>query len=624
MKASLSLILALAVTSSIPVSFAQTPDTRIAVKTADDLPRHTYKIDGKASEFLLTDKPFQELLTKLKRDSEDDLAKYRITDPTTLQSYYAILQQIAMLQGRYEDAISYIAKIKSLETKESVKLITGQILRAAITARKTGTDPQAVTAEFKRTLNTNISALPWNKIREEIIAAKGRAEITSKAYLVGSIQGELDPIVEQSKGELSGDLARDLVSVRFIIDVVLPLNPSIVDVYSTIIARSKVAQNDIWTGHLISLTDADKGTPVVVSIWDSGVDTSLFGTQVWTNSNEVLNGKDDDGNGYIDDIHGIAFDLESNPVTELLLPVTELKSDKTVVATNMKGFMDIRANIDSPEGSAVKKRIASLKPEQITGFFEDLNLFGNHIHGTHVAGIAQDGNPFIRMLPIRITFDFHEIPTLTPTVERSQKDAKAVTDAVLYMKRAGVRVVNMSWGGSRQAIEADLEKKGVGKDAQERAAVARTLFKIERDALDNAIHSAPDILFVAAAGNENNDNEFAEAIPSGLHQPNLITIGAVDKSGKPTSFTTFGKSVKLYANGFEVDSTIPGGQHLKLSGTSMSAPNVVNLAAKLIALNPKLTTAEVIDLISKGADPMQGYKGLYVINPKKSVGLINH
>ena len=624
MKASLSLILALAITSSIPVSFAQTPDTRIAVKTADDLPRHTYKIDGKASEFLLTDKPFQELLTKLKRDSEDDLAKYRITDPTTLQSYYAILQQIAMLQGRYEDAISYIAKIKSLETKESVKLITGQILRAAITARKTGTAEEEVTAEFKRTLNTNISALPWNKIREEIIAAKGRAEITSKAYLVGSIQGELDPIVEQSKGELSGDLARDLVSVRFIIDVVLPLNPSIVDVYSTIIARSKVAQNDIWTGHLIALTDADKGTPVVVSIWDSGVDTSLFGTQVWTNSNEVLNGKDDDGNGYIDDIHGIAFDLESNPVTELLLPVTELKSDKTVVATNMKGFMDIRANIDSPEGSAVKKRIASLKPEQITGFFEDLNLFGNHIHGTHVAGIAQDGNPFIRMLPIRITFDFHEIPTLTPTVERSQKDAKAVTDAVLYMKRAGVRVVNMSWGGSRQAIEADLEKKGVGKDAQERAAVARTLFKIERDALDNAIHSAPDILFVAAAGNENNDNEFAEAIPSGLHQPNLITIGAVDKSGKPTSFTTFGKSVKLYANGFEVDSTIPGGQHLKLSGTSMSAPNVVNLAAKLIALNPKLTTAEVIDLISKGADPMQGYKGLYVINPKKSVGLINH
>jgi len=106
--------------------------------------------------------------------------------------------------------------------------------------------------------------------------------------------------------------------------------------------------------------------------------------------------------------------------------------------------------------------------------------------------------------------------------------------------------------------------------------------------------------------------------------PPVFTIGAVDKSGKPTSFTTFGKSVKLYANGFEVDSTIPGGQHLKLSGTSMSAPNVVNLAAKLIALNPKLTTAEVIDLISKGADPMQGYKGLYVINPKKSVGLINH
>jgi subtilisin family serine protease len=133
---------------------------------------------------------------------------------------------------------------------------------------------------------------------------------------------------------------------------------------------------------------------------------------------------------------------------------------------------------------------------------------------------------------------------------------------------------------------------------------------------------APEILFVAAAGNSDNDNTFSELIPSGLNLPNLITVGAIDQSGKPTSFTTFGGNVKLYANGFEVESYLPGGERIKYSGTSMAAPNTTNLAAKLIALNPKLTTAQVIDLMTRGATPMQGKEGKFVINPKKSVELL--
>ncbi len=627
MKPSLALILAagLAVVSPAASSVAQPPDNRIVVKTADDLPRHTYKIEGKASEFLVSDKPFADFLVQLKKDTEDDLAKYKIEDPTTLQAYYGVLQQIAMIQGRDDDALALVDKIRALESKESKKLVTGQVLRAMVTAKKAaGADKAAFTAAFKKALDSNIAALPWDKVREEITSAKGRAELLSRDLVLGTMQGQLDPVVAQSKGELSGELARGLVGARAAIDIILPLNPSIAEVYGKIIDSKKVAKKDIWTERLVTLTDADKGTPVVVSIWDSGVDTSLFGPRLWTNPKETANGKDDDGNGFVDDIHGIAFDLRANPVPELLHPVNELRSDKALVTSHMKGLMDLQANIDSPECSALKKYVSGLKPEQVTAFLEDLNLISNYSHGTHVAGIAQDGDPFIRLLPVRITFDFHEIPTLTPSIEQAQKDAKAATDAVAYMKKAGVRVVNMSWGGSRADIEKDLEKKGVGKDAAERAELSRKLFKIQHDALDTAIQSAPDILFVAAAGNSDNDNEFAELIPSGLHQPNLITIGAVDQSGKPTSFTTFGKGVKLYANGFEVDSTIPGGQHMKLSGTSMAAPNATNLAAKIIALNPKLTTTEVIELMTKGADPMEGYEGRFVINPKKSVGMAKH
>jgi hypothetical protein len=41
----------------------------------------------------------------------------------------------------------------------------------------------------------------------------------------------------------------------------------------------------------------------------------------------------------------------------------------------------------------------------------------------------------------------------------------------------------------------------------------------------------------------------------------------------------------VYSNGFQVKSVIPGGERLKLSGTSMAAPNVTNVAAKQIALD---------------------------------------
>jgi len=80
-----------------------------------------------------------------------------------------------------------------------------------------------------------------------------------------------------------------------------------------------------------------------------------------------------------------------------------------------------------------------------------------------------------------------------------------------------------------------------------------------------------DILFIAAAGNSDNDNTFSELIPSGLNLPNLITVGAIDQSGKPTSFTTFGGNVKLYANGFEVESVLPGGARVRRVRTRHAA-----------------------------------------------------
>jgi len=188
-----------------------------------------------------------------------------------------------------------------------------------------------------------------------------------------------------------------------------------------------------------------------------------------------------------------------------------------------------------------------------------------------------------------------------------------------------VRVVNMSWRYGPSAYEVALAFHNAGGSPEARKAEAARLFKIERDALRAAIAGAPDIVFVAGSGNEDNSADFQEYIPAGLELPNLITVGAVDTAGQETSFSTFGKTVVVHANGFEVDSLVPGGVRMKLSGTSMASPQVANLAAKLIALKPALKANEVKALILQGAERMNGADGkpgrVNLIHPRKSAEL---
>ncbi|MFN0010906.1 MAG: S8 family serine peptidase [Phycisphaerales bacterium] len=619
--------LSVAVVPGVSAVFAQPAGMKKPVKTADDLPRHTYKIEGKASEFVLTDGPYKAFLAQVKTNLESDLAGYDITDPTTLQGYYNALMSIAMIEGRFEDAVRLADKVKDLETKEAQKIYAGTSVRAIAKAKAAGGGEAAVRAAFAKELDAAVRAMPWEKVREIVVRNKGTAEIITRDLLLGQMQASLDPVVEKSGGEVSGDLAKGLLAVRSQLDVMLPLREEVVATFSKIIEDNATAAKDIWAERSVVLSEKDGLTPVVIGVWDSGVDQAIFEktAQAWTNTNEKVNGKDDDQNGFVDDVHGIAFDLDSQPVVDLLHPLTALKGDKAEVLKYTKGLTDLQANIDSPDAAALRKHLGTLKGEAVGTFMEDLSLYGNHMHGTHVSGIAAEGNPAARILAARITFDYKQIPTKAPSVEDMQAIVGAAKATVNYFKAAGVRVVNMSWGLSRQDVEGQLEQKNVGKTAEERAEMSRRIFNTIKEGLDEAMRSAPDILFIAAAGNSNNNSQFSEMIPSGLEIGNMITVGAVDQSGKPTGFTTFGKNVRLYSNGFEVESYIPGGGRMKASGTSMAAPNVANLAAKLFALDPKLSSKDVVDLMMKGADPMPGSSeadGRLLINPKKSVELL--
>jgi subtilisin family serine protease len=290
------------------------------------------------------------------------------------------------------------------------------------------------------------------------------------------------------------------------------------------------------------------------------------------------------------------------------------------MVAELKGFSDLQLSIDSPEASDLKKKLSGMSAAQVPSFLEQLEFFDIYSHGTHVAGIASRGNPAIRLAVGRLTFDWHNIP-LPPSEELSRRSADDDKAYVDWFRANQIRVVNMSWGGGPQDDEVALEKNGMGKDAADRKAIANKLFAIERDGLYEAIKSAPEILFICAAGNADSNSGFNEMIPSSFKLPNLLTVGAVDQAGEEAAFTSYGDTVLVDANGYQVESVLPGGYKVRFSGTSMASPNTVNLAAKLLALDPKLTPEQVIHLIVGGATASEDGRR-HNIDEKRSVEML--
>ena len=60
---------------------------------------------------------------------------------------------------------------------------------------------------------------------------------------------------------------------------------------------------------------------------------------------------------------------------------------------------------------------------------------------------------------------------------------------------------------------------------------------------------------------------------------------------------------------------------MRLSGTSMASPNVVNLAAKLLARDPSLTPVQTIALIRDGATTSPDGRR-HLIDEKQSFALL--
>ncbi len=597
---------------------------KIAVDSLDDLPTHSYELQGTVMELLQNPAALLELRAMLRKDVESDLATYDIKDEATLQSMYGRLVTLNLLDGQDAEALRYLDMVRDLEDKEAARLMNGLTTRAVVDAKKASGaelgDPAFMDA-FRQALTRRVNELPWAVVQDQVKSAKGRAEFLNENLLMGVVQSQIQPTAA-AMGSLSSDLAGSVVGIRYALDKALPLNPVIAEVMGQYIEANNVEKVDIWAARNVELSPDRNLQPVVIGIWDSGVDTEVFGEAMYVNKAEKLDGSDTDGNGFVDDVHGIAFDLDGMANPHLLHPLGDQEGKLDQAFASMQGFQDLTSAIDSPEATATRTRLGQMSPDEMGDFLTTMSFGGLYSHGTHVAGIAAAGNPFARLLVARITFDYHNT-TKAMTVEVARRLAQDYKNTTRYFQQHGVRVVNMSWGWSFKEIEDALEDNGVGKDPEERAALARKMIGILSDGLHEAMIQTPDILYVTAAGNDDNDVEFDVVIPSSFDLPNLMVVGAVDQAGDPTGFTSGGRNVRVYANGFQVESYVPGGGKMKMSGTSMASPNVCNLAAKLFTLKPGLTPVQVVDLIEKGADSKADNPDILLINPKKSVGMLD-
>ena len=575
------------------------------IEKAADLPRFTYKIDGSVEDVIRDDAKFRRFAADVRRDAESVLSGYQIDDRATLRQIEGELTQLDYLDGNLDSALKRAARVRELQEKPAEKLMSGLQLRAMVGAQhKVGNrTSDAYRAETGRLIDADLAQMPYDVVQNEVKEAKASAEIASEALTLGYARTVVQPTVDKA-GSLSSDLAPILVSARYRLTASLPLKATLIETYSRYLAAHKVDKPDIWAARDVQLAPGKALATVNVAVWDGGLDTALFADRIVKDANQPA---------------VIAFDRYAKPAAGALQPIpAELQNRIPQMKSRLKGFSDLQSNIDSPEASEVKQYLSSLKPEEYKPAFEELGLAGNWMHGTHVAGITMAGNPYARLVTARIEFDWHMLPDPCPTRELAERDARNQQAYVDFFKQHGVRVVNMSWGGSVKGIEEQLELCNIGSGPDERKKIARDYFEIQKDALTKAFASAPAILFVTAAGNSNEDASFIEDIPAGIVLPNLLTVGAVDKAGDEASFTSYGPTVVVHANGYQVESVIPGGDKLAESGTSMASPQVANLAAKILAINPKLKPEEVIRLIRGTAEKTaDGRRTL--VNPKKAV-----
>ena len=203
-------------------------------------------------------------------------------------------------------------------------------------------------------------------------------------------------------------------------------------------------------------------------------------------------------------------------------------------------------------------------------------------HGTHVAGIiAAERNNGIGMNGVARNIKIMAVRAV-PDGDEYDKD---IALGIKYAVDNGAKVINTSFG---------------------------KYYSTHPEWVVDAIKYAAekDVLIVNAAGNDALDMDATRIYPNDQTPDNneeiadnFLTVGASNfdyGSDLVARFSNYGQTnVDVFAPGTKIWSTTPNDEYEFLQGTSMASPAVAGVAAMIRSLYPKLSAAEVKDILMK-------------------------
>ena len=587
----LGLMLAFAVGGGSQGEAPATP--RATIHSAADLPQRPFALDAAPSAAFLDAGFLQQTVPALRSGAEHVLAEDVIEDPAVLSRLRFGLAAIATLQGRPADAQRLIAEQRAAETKPQLKAI-GFLLDDAITVGAQAPEAERCTKAAAR-ITDMLNGAPPEVVREEALVRYGRVQVASPGYFAGAAAGSLDPgyAATHSVNLMQGML---LAIWRLEALGLPPCRGPMARALADWLNAPGHKAADIWATREPAPDLFAEAKSVTVAIWDSGFDTDLFADRLAIDPAEPLDGRDNDGNGVVDDIHGPTFDFRLMPTPFSLPPLTKGLAGRLGLQLALdKGERDIGYGLETPEASLFAQRArdasADEQAEDVDGSIEE----AGRGHGTAVASIVARDAPWVRLYNVSaLPWDVRPrpVPSTEPEIARW---VALMPGLGARMRGAGIRIVNMSWEVDAAADADSLLESGLETDPERARLRAQAMYRQIASALRALIEACPDILFVTGAGNSNQSDEVLAAVPQSFRLPNLIVAGATAGSGRATTFTTFGKTVKIYALGENIPITVPGGAIMRGQGTSFASPGVAHAAAAMLAVNPALSPPELIE-----------------------------
>lgn len=379
------------------------------------------------------------------------------------------------------------------------------------------------------------------------------------------------------------------------------------------------------------LTAAGVSNAATVAIIDSGVDYKheAYDNDMWTNPNGSTTV---DGVTYSNDTHGWNFAENNNDIIDYKYLGT--------FSQDCYKIFEIQGKILT--GTATPEEIAWYKGKRSdTTFLKELQKFGNFIHGTHVTGISTDRSDAAKIVGVKL------IPTEVPgglALGRfrdekgnpmvslmlqmvAQRQGQLLANVGKYTGAVKAEVANGSFGSSVPAVKpvvAQLVKQITGNDPTEAETeeYAKELVNAMVVESKKFLGAATNTLFVLAAGNDGLNNDQSPVSPANAEAENKIVVAATLGTEKLASFSNYGMKVDVAAPGVIIKSAIPGNEYLPLSGTSMAAPFVTNVAARLKDLNPSLSPSGLKRLLCETVDVKPWLQGKVrtsgIVNPHRA------